>query len=152
MRNLRGQGSASRAGSQSSRRSRLEEASKISDSETDDIMEIEREHAIAYSYDDATEPSVVIHRQLESPDTTPRAPQTSRPRTRTRVHPYSRPASRQIEEATTLPPVTPTSDPEHQALIDEIIRQGVIEVKRQQSDLTETIEEVKKQKDELIAT
>ena len=131
--------------------SRIEAAARISDSEVEDIIEVEAEQAIAYSHDNTAELSVVIYRQLESLDTTPRPPRASGSRTQSRIHPYSHPASWQIEEPITLLPVTPTSDPEHQALIDEIIRQRVMEVKRQQRDLTETIEEVKNQKGELLA-
>ena len=101
----------------------------ISDSEAEDIMEVETEHAIAYSHDNTAAPSVVRHGQLEGPDITLRPPQASESRIRSRTHLYSCPASRQIREPTMLPPVTPTSDPEHQALIDKIIRQGVMEVK-----------------------
>ena len=113
VRNLRGQGSSSRASSKSLRVSRIEAAARISDSEVEDGMEIETEHAVAYSHDNTAEPSMVIHSQLESPDITPRPPRASGSKIRSRTHPYSHPASRPIEEPTMLPPVTSTSDPEH---------------------------------------
>ena len=61
LQNLKGQGSASRAGSQSSRVTYIEAASRVSDYESEDFMEIEGEDTIAYLHDDTAKPSVVIH-------------------------------------------------------------------------------------------
>ena len=62
VRNLKGQASTLKVSSQVSIVSCNEAAARISDSEAEDIMEVETEYTIAYIYDDTFEPSVVIYR------------------------------------------------------------------------------------------